>query len=232
MTPSTRTRTNSRLCCGVKWMSEAPRSSAFEMARLMKTTEGVSWLRSRTLASSSVSAASVTTSSMATEASSLSFEIASLDRIGRCDADAHRHADREPELVREHHVRRVGDGDEHVAVVEEADRERPVAAGQALGEQQRCRRSRSTAGRARRTRARAARRGHARSPRRRGEALLEQDLAEAQLRPSGAARRARSRAARASRRRRGRGASRGQATGSWASDGFHRSPIGRQASLG
>ena len=77
MTPSTRTRTNSRRCCGVKWMSEAPRSRAFEIALLMKTTDGVSWLRSRTLAFSSLSSASVTTSSIETEASSLSFEIAS-----------------------------------------------------------------------------------------------------------------------------------------------------------
>ena len=59
MTPSTRTRTKRRRCCGVKWMSDAPRSSAFEIARLMKTTAGVSWLRSRTVASSSVSAALV-----------------------------------------------------------------------------------------------------------------------------------------------------------------------------
>ena len=64
MTPSTRTRTKRRRCCGVKWMSEAPRSRAFEIARLMKTTAGVLWSRSRTVASSSVSWASVTTSSI------------------------------------------------------------------------------------------------------------------------------------------------------------------------
>ena len=69
MTPSTRIRTKTRRCCGVKWMSEAPRSSAFEMARLMNTTAGVSCWRSSTVASSSVSAASVTTSSMSTVAS-------------------------------------------------------------------------------------------------------------------------------------------------------------------
>ena len=55
-----------------------------------------------------------------------------LDRIGRCDADAHRHAESEAELVREHDVRRVGDRDEHVAVVDDPDRQRPVAAGEVL----------------------------------------------------------------------------------------------------
>ena len=60
-----------------------------------------------------------------------------LDRVGRGDADAHRHPEREPQLVREHDVGRVGDCDEHVAVVEEPDRERPVAARQVLRQQQR-----------------------------------------------------------------------------------------------
>ena len=137
MTPSTRTRTKRRRCCGVKWMSEAPRSSAFEMARLMKTTAGVSCSRSSTVASSLVSCASVTTSSISTTlvVDALDRE---LDRVGGGDADTHRHAEREPEVVREHDVRRVGDGDEDVAVLEEAHRDAPVAAGKVLGEQQRC----------------------------------------------------------------------------------------------
>ena len=42
MTPSTRIRTCSRRCCGVKWMSEAPASTAVEIAVLTNITEGVS----------------------------------------------------------------------------------------------------------------------------------------------------------------------------------------------
>ena len=138
------------------------------------------------------------------------------DRVGSRDADAHRHADREPELVREHHVGRVGDHDEHAPVVEEANRERHVAAGQALREHQCCR---------------DVDRGHVeldelelvllgedtRDRRRGRDSHLEQDLTESELRPQTLQRRERSRAARTSRPRRERAASRGQATGSWAS---------------
>ncbi len=64
ITPSTRARTNSRFACGVKWMSDAPSSSAFAIVRLMKTTAGVSWSRSRTVASSCVSSPSASNSSI------------------------------------------------------------------------------------------------------------------------------------------------------------------------
>ena len=63
--------------------------------------------------------------------------IARLDRVGRRDADAYRHPDGEPELVGEHDVRRVGDGDEQGAVLEELDRQRAVAARERLGQKER-----------------------------------------------------------------------------------------------
>ena len=165
MTPSTRTRTKSRRCCGVKWMSEAP---SIERRRDRRVDEddrrACRGCRSRTLAVSSLSWASLTNSSTRSRwrvvqhrdrRARSSPATATQMRIG--------HADREPQLVGEHDVGRIGDRDEHGAVVEEADRQRPVAAGQALGQKQRGRRCRSTRSRDRRTRARAARRGRARS---------------------------------------------------------------------
>ena len=59
-----------------------------------------------------------------------------LDRVGGCDHDAHRHADREPQLVGEHDVRRVGNGDDD-AVVLQVDRDRGVTLGELLGKQHR-----------------------------------------------------------------------------------------------
>ena len=61
----------------------------------------------------------------------------SLDRVRRGDADPDRHAEREPQLVREHDVGRVGDRDHDGAVLEEVDRQRQVAPGQVLGQQHR-----------------------------------------------------------------------------------------------
>ena len=60
-----------------------------------------------------------------------------VDRVRACDADADRHADCEPQLVGEHHVRRVGDRNEDGAIVEEADRQGAVASGEALRQHQR-----------------------------------------------------------------------------------------------
>ena len=215
MTPSTRTRTNSRRCCGVKWMSEAPRSSAFEIARLMKTTAGVSWLRSRTFASSSVSAASVTTSSIVDRGLVVERRDRGLDRVGCRDADAHRHAEREPELVGEHDVGRVGDRDEHVAVVEEADRQRPVAAGQASGSSSAA--SISIDGRSSSTNSSSCCSARTREiASRRDEALARAGSRRGAAPASDASRRERSRAAPVSPLRRARAASRARATvGSW-----------------
>ena len=58
-----------------------------------------------------------------------------VDGVGRCDPEAERDAEREPELVGVEHVRRVGDGDEQRAVGLEADGQRAVAAREVLREQ-------------------------------------------------------------------------------------------------
>ena len=60
-----------------------------------------------------------------------------LDRIGGRDADTNRDAEREPQVVREHDVGRVGDGDEDGLVLELSHGDRAVPAGKVLGEQQR-----------------------------------------------------------------------------------------------
>ena len=136
MTPSTRTRTKSRFCWGVKWMSEAPNSSAFEMARLMKTTAGAFVLE--------VEHGRIVARLLRVGDDLLDLDDAvvdaldrELDRIGGRDADTNRDAEREPQVVREHDVGRVGDGDEDGLVLELSHGDRAVPAGKVLGEQQR-----------------------------------------------------------------------------------------------
>ena len=119
-------------------MSEAPRSRAFEIARLMKTTAGVSWSRSRTVASSSDLLGVGDDFLDRDRRVVVDLRDHELDRVRRGDADLHRHPEGEPELVREHHVRRVGHRDEDVAVLEEANRHCPVAAREVLRQQHRC----------------------------------------------------------------------------------------------
>ena len=160
-------------------------------------------------------AASVTTSSIATRHRRGAVIAASI-RSGPAHTDADRHPDGEPKLVGEHDVRRIGDRNEHGAVVEEADRQRAVAPGEALGQHQRRLDLDRRRGRDRRTRARAARRGRVRSPSGSTKPLLEQDLAEALIRSAHAAPRAHARAAPRSRLRRGRAAFPERATGSEA----------------
>jgi hypothetical protein len=61
-----------------------------------------------------------------------------VDRVGRRDAEAERHAECKAQLVRVEHVGRVGHGDEERAVGLDADRKRAVPAREVLGQQRRC----------------------------------------------------------------------------------------------
>ena len=59
----------------------------------------------------------------------------SIDRFGRGNPDAYGRSERNPQVVRGHHVRRIADRDEDRTLLEEADRDRAIPPSESLAQQ-------------------------------------------------------------------------------------------------
>ena len=161
MTPSTRIRTRSSPGCGVKWMSEAPSSSAFEIDCVDEVDRRRVVVEVEDVASSSSSRSDGAALLAGTELVAVG-RAARLVESGRRGADAHRHPERRaggrrrPSRSSGRRRRRARRRPRGI------DRQRAVAARERLGQKARRRLIDRECG-DRRTRARAARPAPARS---------------------------------------------------------------------
>ena len=127
-TPSTRKRTRTSRPSGARWMSEAPRSTAWATIWLTSLTTGASSEVSCRATTSPSSSSTISPSpDDVFEAVQARYERGDVVR-GR-DRDAHLVAGHDRDVVDREHVRGVGHRDQQRALVGEGDRHRLVALG-------------------------------------------------------------------------------------------------------